>query len=108
MNIYNGKNKMRREINSKMLKKGQQKLSIRLCDGVIMTERIEYKGHHHVQKPRTFCKARIVSEFAFTPLGWTLTKSGFELILGHSPLTLITRVVRELYLRNPKHICNKL
>ena len=83
---------MRRKINRKMLKKGQQKLSIRLCDGVIMTERIEYKGHHHVQKPRTFCKARIVSEFAFTPLGWTLT----------------TRVVRELYPRNPKHTRNKL
>ena len=99
---------MRREINSKMLKKGQQKLSMRLCNRVIIKERIEYKGHHHVQKLQAFCKGQTVTELALTPLGRTLTKSGFELILGHSPLTLITRVVRELYLRNPKHICNKL
>ena len=85
MNIYNGKNKMIREINSKMLKKGQQKPSTRLYNGVIMRERMEYKGHHHVQKPRAFCKARTISELAFTPLGWTLTKSRFELIFGHSP-----------------------
>ena len=73
-----------------------------------MRERMEYKGHHHVQKPRAFCKARTVSELAFTPLGRMLPKSGFELILGHSPQTLTTRVVRELYPRNLKHIRNKL
>ena len=72
---------------------------MRLCNGVIMRERMEYKGHHHVQKSRAFCKARTVSELALTPLGRTLTKSGFE---------LTTRVVRELYPRNPKHIRNKL
>ena len=81
---------------------------MRLCNGVIMRERMEYRGHHHVQKPRAFCKAQTLSELALTPLGRTLTKSGFELILGHSLQTLTTRVVRELYLRNPKHICNKL
>ena len=48
MNIYNGKNKIRREINSKMLKKGKKKSSTRLDDGVIVRERMEYKGHHHV------------------------------------------------------------
>ena len=48
MNIYDRKNKMRREINSKMLKKGQQKSSMRLSDKVIMREKMEYKGHHHV------------------------------------------------------------
>ena len=96
MNIYNGKNKMRREINSKMLKKGQQKSSIRLGDRVIVRERTEYKGHHHVQKPRAFCKAQTVSELALTPLGRMLTKSGSEFILGHSLQTLTTRVVREL------------
>ena len=68
MNIYNKQNEIRREIYSMMLKEGQQKLSMRLCDGVIMRERIEYKGHHHVQKPRAFCKGRIVSELALTPL----------------------------------------
>ena len=56
MNFYNGKIKMRREINSKMLKKGQQKLNTRLCNGVIMRERMEYKCHYHVQKPWAFCK----------------------------------------------------
>ena len=68
MNIYNRQNEMRREIYSMMLKEGQQKLSMKLCDGVITRERIEYKGHHHVQKPRAFYKGRIVSELALTPL----------------------------------------
>ena len=108
MNIYDGKNKMRREINRKMLKKGQQKLSTKLGDRVIKRERMEYKVHHHVQKQRAFCKGRTVSELALTPLGRTLTKSWFELILGHSPHTLTTRIVRKLYPRNPKHIRNKL
>ena len=81
---------------------------MRLCNGVIMRERMEYRGHHHVQKPRAFCKARIVSELALTLLGRTLIKSGFELILGYSPQTLTTRIVRKLYPRNPKHIRNKL
>ena len=31
-----------------------------------------------------------------------------KLILGHSPQTLTTRIVRKLYPRDPKHICNKL
>ena len=69
---------------------------------------MEYKGHHHVQKSRAFCKARTVSELALTPLERMLTKSGFELILGHSLQMLTTRIVRELYPRNPKHIRNKL
>ena len=99
---------MRREIDSKMLKKGLEKQSVRLCDGIIMRERIDYKGHHHVQKLRAFCEGRTVSELVLTLFGRTLTKSGFKLILGYSPQTLITRVVRELYPRNPKHIRNKL
>ena len=40
--------KMRREINREMLKKGQEKSSTRLGDGVIVKERMEYKGHHYV------------------------------------------------------------
>ena len=91
-----------------MLKKGQQKSSTRLGDGVIVKETMEYKGHHHVQKPHAFCKGRTVNELALTPLERTLTKSWFELILGHSPQTLTTRIVRKLYPRNFKHICNKL
>ena len=69
---------------------------------------MEYKGHHHVKKLRAFCKARTISELAFTLLWRSLTKSGFKLILGHSLQTLTTRVVRELYPMNLKHICNKL
>ena len=52
MNIYDGKNKMKREINSKMLKKGQQKSSMRLGNRVIVRERMEYKGYHYVQTQR--------------------------------------------------------
>ena len=99
---------MRREINSKMLEKEQQKPRTRLCDGVIMKERIEYKGYHHVQKPWAFRKTQTVSELVLTPLGRMLTKSGFKFILGHSPQMLTTRVVKELYPRNSKHICNML
>ena len=73
-----------------------------------MRKRMEYIGHHHVKKSRAFCKARIVSELALTPLERTLTKSKFELILGYSPQMLTTRVARKLYPRNPKHIHNKL
>ena len=81
---------------------------IELGDRVIMRERMEYKGHHHVQKPRAFCKGRIVSELALTPLRRALTKSRFKLILGHSLQTFTTRIVRKLYPRNSKHIRNKL
>ena len=75
MNIHGGKNKMRREINSKMLKKEQQKSSARLDDRVIMKERMEYKGYHHVKKLWAFCKGRTVSELELTPLRRTLTES---------------------------------
>ena len=68
MNIYNRKNEMRREVYSKMLKKRQQKSSMRLYDGVVVKEWMEYKGPHHVQKPQAFCKGRIVSELVLTPL----------------------------------------
>ena len=69
---------------------------------------MEYKGHHHVQKPRAFCKGRTVNELALTLLGRTFTKGWFELILGHSPQMLTTRIVRKLYPRNSNHIRNKL
>ena len=51
------------------------KSSTRLGDKVIMRERMEYKGHHHVQKLWAFCKGQIVSELALTLLRRTLTKS---------------------------------
>ena len=73
-----------------------------------MRKRLKYKGNHHVQKPRVFCKGQTVSELALTLLRRTLTKSGHELILGHNPQTLTGRIVEKLYFRNPKHIRNKL
>ena len=43
MDIYDRKNKMRRKIYGKMLKKGQQKSSTRLYDRVIMRKKIYCK-----------------------------------------------------------------
>ena len=106
MDIYDRKNKVRREIYNEMLKKEQQKLSIKLYDRV--RERMENKSHHHVQKSRALCKAQTVSELTLTPIKRALTKSRFELIFGHSPQMLTTRVVRKLYPRNTEHIHNKL
>ena len=108
MKIYNRKNEMRREVYSKMLKKRQQKSSTRLCDGVVVREWTEYKSHHHVYESRTFNKRPTWCKLTITPIRRALAKSCLELILGHSPQTLTTRIVRKLYLRNPKHICNKL
>ena len=43
-------------------------MSTRLRNGVVVRERIEYKGHHHVKKLWAFYKALVVSELALTPL----------------------------------------
>ena len=99
---------MRREVYSKMLKKKQQKLSTRLCDGVVVKEWIEYKNHHHVNESRTFSKIPTWCKLTITPIRRALIESSHELILGHSPQTLITRTVRKLYPKNSKHIRNKL
>ena len=108
MDIYNRKNEMRRVIYSEMLKKGQQKPSMRLYDRVIIKERLENKSHDHVQKPRAFSKGRTASELTLTLVKKVLTESRFKLILGHSSQTLTTRVVRKLYPQDMKHIRNNL
>ena len=108
MNIYNRQNEMRREVYSKMLKKRQQKLSTKLCDGVVVKEWMEYKSHHHVYESRTFSKRSTWCKLMITPIRRALIESSHEFILRHSPQTLITRIVRKLYPRNPKHIRNKL
>ena len=95
---------MRRKIYSKMLKKGQQKSSTRFCDRVIVRKRLKNKSHNHVKKPKAFCKARTVSELMLTPIRRALIESRFELIFGHSPQTLTTKVVRKLYPRDMEHI----
>ena len=106
MDIYDRNNKVRREIYSEMLRKGQQKPSIRLYDRV--RERMENKSHHRVQKSRALCKAQTVSKLTLTLIRRALTESRFELIFGHSPQTLTTWVVRKLYPRNIEHIHNNL
>ena len=43
-----------------------------------------------------------------TPSSRALTKRRHELIPGHCPQTLTTRIVRKLYPKDMKHICNQL
>ena len=108
MDVYDRKNKVRRKIYSKMLKKGQQKSSTRLSDKVIVRKRVKNKCHDHVKKPRAFSKGRIVSELTLTPIRRALTENRFELIFGHSRQTLTTRVVKKLYPMNMEHIGDNL
>ena len=108
MNIYNKKNEMRMEVYSKMLKKKQRKPSTRLCDEVVVRAVMEYKSHHHVYKFRTFSKRPTWYKLTITPIRRVLAESSHELILGHSPQTLTTKIVRKLNPKNPKHIRYKL
>ena len=97
MNIYNRQNEMRREVYSKML-----------CDGVVVREWMQNKGHHHVHESRTFSKRPTWCKLTLNPIRRALTESSHELILGHNPQTLTTKIVRKLYPRDPKYIRNKL
>ena len=108
MNIYDRQNEVRGKIYSEMLKKRQQKSSTRLCDGVIMRERMQNKSHHHVHKPRTFSKRSTWCKKTLTPSSRALTKRRHELIPRHCPQMLTARIVRKLYLRDMKHIRNQL
>ena len=108
MNIYDGKNEVRRKIYSKMLKKRQHKSSTRLCDEVIVRKWMQNKSHHHVHESRTFSKRLTWCKQMLTPSSRVLTKSRHELIPEHSPQMLTTRVVRKLYPRDLKHIYNQL
>ena len=89
-------------------RKRQQKPSMRLCDGVVVREWMEYKSHHHDYESRTFSKRPTCCKLMITPIGRVLVESSHELIFEHSSQTLTTRIVRKLYPRNPKHIRNKL
>ena len=108
MDIYDRKNKVRRKIYSKMLKKGQQKSCMRLCDRVIVRKTMKNKCHDHVQKLRAFSKGRIVTELTLIPVKRALTESRLELIFGHCPQMLTTRVVKKLYPRNTENIGDNL
>ena len=108
MKIYNRQNEMKREIYSKMLKKRQQKCT-RLCDGVIVRKgMMQNKSHHHVHESRTFSKRSTWCKKTLNPRRRALTKSKHELIPGHSPQMLTTRIVKKLYPRDLKHIRNQL
>ena len=69
---------------------------------------MQNKGHHRVFESRTFSKRPAWCKQTLTLSRRALTESRHKLILGHSPQTLITRIVRKLYPRDPKHIRNKL
>ena len=81
---------------------------MRLCNGVIVRKWMQNKSHHHVHESSTFSKKSTWSKQMLTTSNRALTKSRHELILGHSPQTLTTRIVRKLYPRDPKHIRNQL
>ena len=108
MNIYDRKNEGRRKIYSEMLKKRQQKLSMWLCDGVIVREWMQNKRHHHIHESRTFSKRSTWCKDMLTPSSRALTEIRHELIPRYSPQTLTTRIVKKLYPRDPKHIRNQL
>ena len=108
MNIYGRKNEVRRKIYSEMLKKRQQKSSTRLSDGVIVRKWMQNKIHHHVHESKTFSKRSTWCKKMLTPSNRALTKRRHKLIPGHYPQTLTTRIVRKLYLKDPKHIRNQL
>ena len=69
---------------------------------------MQNKSHHHVHESRTFSKRSTWCKQTLTPSRRVLTKIRHELILGHNPQTLTTKIVKKLYPRDPKHICNKL
>ena len=79
-------------------------MSMRLCDEVIVRKRMQNKSHNYVKKSRAFGKGHIGSELMITPIRWTLTKSRYKLIFGHSLWTLTTGVVRMLYPQNTEHL----
>ena len=91
-----------------MLKKGQQKSSMRFYDRVLVRKRVKNKYHDHVQKLRAFSKGRTVSEPTLTLIRRVLTESRDKIVFRHSLQTIITRVVRKLYPRDTKHIHNNL
>ena len=69
---------------------------------------MQNKCHLHVHDSRTFSKRSTWCEKTLTPSSRALTKRRHELILGHCPQTLTTRIVRKLYPRDMKHIRNQL
>ena len=69
---------------------------------------MQNEGHHHVHESSTFSKRPTWCKLTLTPIKRALIESSHELILGHNPQTLTTRIVKKLYPRDLKHIRNKL
>ena len=69
---------------------------------------MQKKSHHHVHESRTFSKRSTWCKKTLTPSSRALTKRRHELIPGHCPQTLTTRIIRKLYPRDSKHIRNQL
>ena len=69
---------------------------------------MQNKSHHHVYESRTFSKRSTWCKKTLTPSSRALTKKRHELIPGHYPQMLTTRIVRKLYPRDTKHIRNQL
>ena len=74
IDIYKGDDEVRGKINSESPKKGEQKLSTRLCDRVIVRQWMENECHHHVKEPRAFCKNRVRGVLTVTPRKRCLTE----------------------------------
>ena len=68
-----------------MLKKRQQKLSMRLCDRVVVREWVQNKSHHHVYEFRTFSKGLTLCTLTINLIKRALAKSRDQLVFGHSP-----------------------
>ena len=81
---------------------------MRLCDGVVVREWMEYKSHYHVYESRTFSKRPTWCKLYITPIRRAFAESIHELIFGHNPQTLTTRIVKKLYPRDTNHIRNQL
>ena len=73
-----------------------------------MREWMQNKSHHYVHESRTYSKRLTWCEKTLTPSSKALTKRRHELIPGHCPQSLTTRIVRKLYPRDMKHIRNQL
>ena len=48
IDIYKGENKVRGKVYSKVFNEGNQKVSTRLSNGVIVRQWMENKSHHHI------------------------------------------------------------
>ena len=73
-----------------------------------MREWMQNKGYHYVYESRTFSKRLTWCKQTLTLSKRALIKSRHELIPGHSPQTLITRIVRKFHPKDLKHISNRL